>query len=286
MVVNDAKNYYLVGIFLLSYFSTMAKVKFTVFLVMMITVVVASSCNSGKQLAYFKDLSDTAMMSKINTLPYVPLKLQPDDDVQVIISSPAPEASQFFNILTMSTATDAAASTMNPTQAFLNNYKISSDGFITMPVLGNIQAAGLTIEQLKSSILVKLKDYLKDPVISARITNFKVTVIGEVGQPVVIPVTGQTINILEAVGAAGDLTEFGIRKNVRVIRKLADGTTEIAVLNFNKASVLQSPYFQLRQNDIVYVEAAKNKAAPAAKATMWVGILTAVMYTAAIFITR
>jgi polysaccharide export outer membrane protein len=147
-------------------------------------------------------------------------------------------------------------------------------------------AAGLTTEELKASISEKLKEYLKDPIVTTRLTNFKVTVIGEVGKPVVVPVGGQTINVLEAIGAAGDMTVNGIRKNVKVIRKLPDGSTEVAVLNFNKTNVLQSPWFQLRQNDIVYVQPNKSKGILGSRASVWVPIITSIIYTAAIFITR
>ncbi len=246
------------------------------------------SCKTSKQLAYFKDLRDTALVSKISTLPYEPLKLQANDEVQVTISSTSPEASKFFNLIATSPSTpvDGTASSTQ-SQGFINLYRVSITGFITLPVLGDILAAGLTTEELKSTISEKLREeYLKDPIVTTRLTNFKVTVIGEVGKPVVVPVNGQTINVIEAVGAAGDMTVYGIRKSVKVIRKLPDGTTEIAFLNFNKTNVLQSPWFQLRQNDIVYVEPNRSKGTLGSRATIWVPIITSIIYTAAIFITR
>ena len=109
--------------------------------------------------------------------------------------------------------------------------------------------------------------------------------IGEVGNPIVVPVNGQTINVIEAIGAAGDMTVFGIRKNVRVIRKLPDGGTEVALLDFNKSNVLQSPWFQLKQNDIVYVQPNKSKGVLGNRANVWVPIVTAFLYTAAILFT-
>jgi len=244
------------------------------------------SCKTSKQLAYFKDLRDSAVVSKISTLPSEPLKLQANDEVQVTISSSAPEASQFFNLVAVTpSASVDGTSTSSQSQGYINLYRVSTKGFITMPVLGDIQAAGLSTEELKSTISGKLKEYLKDAIVTTRLTNFKVTVIGEVGKPVVIPVNGQTINVLEAVGAAGDMTVYGIRKNVRVIRKLPDGTTEVAVLNFNKSNVLQSPWFQLKQNDIVYVQPNRNKAILSSRASIWVPIIASIIYTTAVFIT-
>jgi len=245
------------------------------------------SCKTSRQLPYFKDLSGTAKVSKISTSKYEPLKLQTNDEVQVTVSSTSPEASQFFNLIAVAPAPSVNGETKgSESQGYINIYRVSSDGFITMPVLRDIKAAGLTTEELKANISEKLKEYLKDAVVTVRLTNFKVTVIGEVDRPVVIPVNGQTINVLEAVGAAGDMTVFGIRKNVKVIRKLPDGSTEVALLNFNKSDVLQSPYFQLKQNDIVYVQPSRNKAVLGTRTGVWVPIVTGILYIAAIIISR
>ena len=245
------------------------------------------SCSTSKQLPYFKDLPESALVNTIKTLPYEPLKLQTNDEVQVTISSTSPEASQFFNLVAVTPYTSLeGSSAIGQSQGYINLYRVSAGGFITLPVLGDIQSAGLTTEELKSNISEKLKEYLKDAVVTARLTNFKVTVIGEVGNPVVIPVNGQTINVLEAVGAAGDMTVYGIRKNVKVIRKLPNGTTEVALLDFNKANVLQSPWFQLKQNDIVYVQPNKSKGSLGTTTSVWVPIVTSIIYIAAIIITR
>lgn len=265
----------------------MLKKNFLYTVIIFLAVAGLCSCRTSKQLPYFKDLPDSAIVSKISTLPYEPLKLQTNDEVQLTISSTSPEASQFFNLVaaTPSTSVDGTI-VSSQSQGYIYNYRVSTNGFITLPVLGDISAAGLTTEELKSNISEKLKEYLKDAVVTARLTNFKVTVIGEVGRPVVIPVNGQTINVLEAVGAAGDMTVFGIRKNVKVIRKLPDGNTEVAVLNFNKANVVQSPYFQLKQNDIVYVQPNKSKGILGTRASVWVPIVTSIIYVAAIIISR
>ena len=243
------------------------------------------SCRTSKQLPYFKDLPDTDAVNKINTLPYSPLKLQTNDEVQVTVSSASPEASQFFNLMAISpsSSVDGATGTAQ-SQGYINLYRVSDSGFITMPVLRNLPAAGFTTEELKTNISTKLKDYLKDAVVTVRLTNFKVTVIGEVGRPVVVPVNGQTINVLEAIGAAGDMTVWGIRKNVQVIRKLPDGNTEVARLNFNKSNVLQSPWFQLRQNDIVYVQPNRSKGIQGTRAGIWVPIITSLVYIAAVIV--
>jgi polysaccharide export outer membrane protein len=213
------------------------------------------------------------------------LRLQASDEVSITISSPSPEASHFFNLVATSQPQTASSMTAGTSaQTFMNSYQVSSGGSISMPVLGDIKVIGSTTEEVKTEILKRLKDYLKDPVVIVKLTNFKVTVIGEVNRPVVIPVTGQTINVLEAVGASGDMTVFGIRKNVRVIRKLPDGNTEVGVLDFNSSKVMQSPYFQLKQNDIVYVQPNKNKGLQGTKSNIWIPIVTTLLSVTAIII--
>jgi polysaccharide biosynthesis/export protein len=264
----------------------MLKRNFLIIVIILCSIISFYSCRTSKQLPYFKDLSDTALVSKIKSSRYDPLKLQTNDEVQISISSTLPEASQFFNPVVVTPSPSVDGITTKQSQGYINIYRVSFDGFITLPVLGDIKASGLTTEELKSTISEKLKDYLKNTIVTVRLTNFQVTVIGEVGKPLVIPVNGQTINVLEAIGAAGDLTVFGIRKNVKVIHKLPDGTTEIAILNLNKSDVFKSPWFQLKQNDIVYVQPNKNKGILGTKTDLFVPIVTALLYTAAIILSR
>lgn len=245
------------------------------------------SCQTSKQLPYFQDLPNQSV-SKIETRPYEPLKLQASDEIQVTISSSSAEASQFFNLVASNQPISASSiSVASPTASsagFNNLYNVSYGGNITIPVLGDIAVQGKTTEQVKIALQEKLKDYLKDAVVTVRLTNFKVTVIGEVNKPVVIPVSGQTINVIEAIGASGDMTVFGIRKNVKVIRKMPDGTTEVATLDFNKAGVMQSPYFQLKQNDIVYIQPNKNKGLQASRSNIWIPIVSTAVSVAALII--
>ena len=249
--------------------------------------IVFSSCRTSRELPYFQDLSQTDPVTRLATPAYEPLKLQVNDEIQVTISSNSQESSMFFNLAAV-TPNVAQNSGVNskPVQSFINVYRVGYMGAITLPVLGDIYAMNLTTEDLRKNILLKLTDYLKDAIVTVTLVNFKVTVIGEVGSPIVVPVNGQTINVLEAIGAAGDLTVFGIRKNVRVIRKLADGTTEVASLNLNRSDLLSSPYFQLKQNDIVYVQPNKNKGLQGTRQNVWIPILTSAASIITIILTR
>ncbi len=245
------------------------------------------SCSNSKQLSYFQDLTDTAHVQKVSLAPFEPLLLKSNDQLQITISSTTPEASQFFNLMTATPSANAVAGTTPagvPAQNFANVYAISPNGEITMPVLGKITAAGISTADLNSKISGLVTKYLKDAVVSVRLINFKVTVIGDVTRPVVVPVQGESINVLEALGAAGDMTVYGKRYNVKVVRKVGD-QMEIAHLNFNSSKAMQSPYFQLRQNDVVYVEPNKNKGLLGEGWTLWVPVITSILSLIVVAIT-
>lgn len=256
-----------------------------IFFFLLITSLALTSCSSSKKLTYFRDLSDTASLQVVSAAKVPPVQLQPDDQIQLTISSPNPDASRFFNLMSANPNTQLVESSASP-QSFLNTYNVSADGSISLPVLGSFQVEGKTLDQLKQNIVTALKPYLTNPIVSVRLTNFKVTVIGEVNKPVSIAVSGEKINVLEALGAAGDMTLYSARNKVKVIRKRADGNTEIAKLDFNNSSTLQSPYFNLRQNDIIYVQPGKNKSFLANNTTFWASLVVSIASIAAIIITR
>jgi len=242
----------------------------SLFCILMLSLLMA--CQNSKQLAYFQDLKDTANLQKVKLYNYEPLKLQQNDQVQVTISSQSAEASQYFNLMTATPTSSIAGVTTQPIQNFANVYTVSPTGYITLPILGDIPSIGLTTQELKVKISSLLGEYLKDAVVSVRLINFKVTVIGDVTRPLVVPVQGEQINLLEALGAAGDMTVFGKRYNVKVIRKNGD-SMEIAHINFNTSKAIQSPYFQLKQNDVVYVEPNKNKGFLGESFNIWVPVI-------------
>ena len=248
-------------------------------IVVLILTGLLASCSNSKQLSYFQDLSDTAQVQKVTLAPFDPIRLKADDQLQITISSTTPEASQFFNLMTASPSSTTVAGTSNPgtpSQNFANIYAIGTNGNISLPVLGEVGAAGSTTEQVRQKIGGLLTDYLKGAIVSVRLINFKVTVIGDVMRPVVVPVQGESINVLEALGAAGDMTVYGKRYNVKVMRKV--GTEmEVVHLNLNSSSSIRSPYFQLRQNDIVYVEPNKNKGILGEGWVLWVPVITSVL---------
>ncbi len=142
------------------------------------------------------------------------------------------------------------------TTAQNNGYLIDANGFIDYPIVGKLKVSGLTLRQVKELLAERLKDYVKEPVVEARIINYKVTLIGEVGHPGTVVAPNQKISIIDALAAAGDIPITGRKDNVTVIRE-TEGKREFAKLNLNSKNVFNSPYYYLKQNDIVYVEPAR-----------------------------
>lgn len=214
------------------------------------------SCVSSQKIAYFTDVRDSALItSKAGLEPVI----QKKDILSISVSSLSSEATIIFNIPNLP-ASPTTASSNNTSQTA--GYLVSQDGTIKFPILGDIPAAGLTQKQLENNITQLLidKKLLFDPIVTVRFLNFRVTVLGEVTRPGVVYVPSEQISILEAIGAAGDLTIYGLRDNVILIRQ--EGEKKLVErLNFNSSKILQSPYFYLKSNDVLYVEPGKAKVA-------------------------
>lgn len=213
-----------------------------------------ASCVNTKKVAYFNDVKDSSLIaSKAGLEPVI----QKKDILSIAVSSLSKEATVLFNMPNIPVTLNAAANT--PQTA---GYLVSQDGTIKFPILGDIPAAGLTQKQLENNISQLLidKKLLFDPIVTARFLNFRVTVLGEVARPGVVYVPSEQISILEAIGDAGDLTIYGLRDNVILIRQ-EGGEKLIKRLNLNSSQLLTSPYFFLKSNDVLYVEPGKEKIA-------------------------
>jgi polysaccharide export outer membrane protein len=184
--------------------------------------------------------------------------IQKNDILSITISDINPEATDMFNLKTTPNGANAGGSAT--TVGTGDGYLVNSDGNVQLPMLGNIKAEGLTKTQLKDKIRKTILDkkLLLDPIISIRFLNFRVTVLGEVNRPTVVTVPSEKISLLEAIGLAGDLTLYGKRENVLIIRETNEKKT-IERINLNSSELFTSPYYYLQSNDIVYVEPNKTK---------------------------
>jgi polysaccharide export outer membrane protein len=201
-----------------------------------------TSCKTSNNLGYFQTISrDTTLQNNISK--NFELKLKQDDLLSIGIASASAELSALYN------APQASAGGGNSPAGYL----VDKKGTIQLYKLGDIRVAGLTRTELKEKLQKDLEPYLKDPVVTVRLLNQRVTVLGEVGNPGIVTLNSDHITILEAIGQSGDLTEKAKRNNVLVIRQ-TEGGKEFKHLNLLDHSVFSSPYFYLQSEDVVYVE--------------------------------
>ena len=227
------------------------------------------SCVSTKPSTYFNDLSDSLTLdSKMESIEY---NLQSGDILSILITSPSEEASRPFNTTNNYVINTSTASGNN---GLSTGYLVNPDGNIQIPLLGNIKAAGITKKQLRDNISKQLleKKLLIEPIVTIRHINFEVTIIGEVGKATVVTVPGEKITLLKALGLAGDITIFGKKDNVLLIRE-REGKKTAVRLNLNASSFLSSPYYFMQPGDVVYVENNKNKVISNSRALQQVPIL-------------
>lgn len=212
-----------------------------------------ASCNSSKTvLPYFTDITSVAE----GTMPkgdYMPV-IQPDDELFITVTSSEPMATAHFNLpMANPSVMDELGITTTPKQ---QTFVVSSDGYINFPVLGRIHVAGITTEQLQKQLTEKIGKEVENPEVRVELVNFQVVVAGEVMAPQTIKVNRYRFSILDALSAAGDLTPYGERSNVLLIRE-ENGERKFVHLNLNSSDLLKSPYYYLQQNDYVYVEPNK-----------------------------
>lgn len=207
---------------------------------------VLCSCNAKRNLVYFSDIK--AQETDLSNVPFEEIenKILAGDVLNISVLTSSIESNNFFN------------NTIPGTPNGLSTYRVSKEGTISFPGLKIVKIGGLTLVTAKDLLTEKLSQLTKDPTVNISFANFKVTVIGEVARPGSFQVTNNQINLLEAIGQAGDMTAYGRRDNVMVVRQV-DGVRTIGRLNINSVKALSSPFYSLKQNDIVYVEPDKSK---------------------------
>lgn len=233
-----------------------------------------ASC-SRRNLVYFKDLPQSSQYSTSSVLNIEP-KLQSGDILSIRVNSLSPESNAIFN---------AGIQTTGNTNNEINGYLIDKSGSINFPMIGKIKLSGLTTEQARERMTKEVGKFVKDPIVNLRVANFKITVIGEVSRPASFTVTNEKINLLEALGMAGDMTVYGKRENVLVIRE-KDGQRMMARVNLNTKDVMNSPYFYLQQNDVVYVEPSAAREVQGTNSNRYFSIIVSLTSLATLIISR
>ena len=226
-------------------------------LVFVSAVVLLSVSCASRNVAYFKN-SDSVSFD--NSQYLYDAKIMPKDVLSITVSTSDDAAAVPFNLTIATPYTLGQRSSYS--QAMLQSYIVDNDGNIEFPLVGKLHLSGLTKNAAEQLIHDKIKPYMtetENPIVTVRMINYKISVIGEVTRPGMFTVANEKISILEALAQAGDLTIYGVRDRVKLIREDATGKKEIHVLNLNDANIINSPYFYLQQNDVVYVEPNKVK---------------------------
>lgn len=221
------------------------------------------SCAAPKNITYFKDIPDTLLKSQeIEQTLYKTPVIQVDDILQVSIQTLDPAATILLNQQNTASwpVTGNSSTQAQVSNAGVSGYLVDKDGFILLPLVGKISVKGQTTDEVREKIRVKAAEYYKDPVVNVRFANFKITVLGEVARPSTYVMPNEKVTLLDAIGVAGDLTIYGKRENVLLIRE-RDGKKEFARFNLNDSKLFSSPYYFLQQGDVIYIEPNKSKAA-------------------------
>ena len=217
------------------------------------------SCTSYKNVPYMQDI-ETVNNSTQNLTLY-DARIMPKDLLSITVNTTDPKAASPFN-LTVQTPINAALTNITTTTSpSLQQYLVNNEGEIDFPVIGRIKVGGLTKNEAENLIREQLKPYLKEtPIVTVRMANYKIAVLGEVARPGSFTVSNEKVNVLEALAMAGDMTVYGVRTNVKLIREDADGKRSIHELDLTKSDLVLSPYYYLKQNDILYVTPNQTKA--------------------------
>ena len=218
------------------------------------------ACQSYKKVPYLQDVE--AIGQTIQQENLYDAKIMPKDLLTILVSCTSPELAIPFNLTVASSSSILSSnSSYVTTQPVLQPYLVDNEGKINFPVLGELKLGGLTKKQAEQMIVGKLQSYIKEtPIVTVRMVNYKISVIGEVARPGTFTISNEKVNVLEALAMAGDMTVYGLRDNVKLIREDANGKQQIITLDLNKAETILSPYYWLQQNDIIYVTPNKAKA--------------------------
>ena len=217
-------------------------------------VLLLFSCAPRKAIVYYQNIDKLRPQEKQNSYE---IKIQPDDLLMIIVSAHDPESALPFNLTTISIPTQDSAGVSNFIgQQSIQNYLVDSSGFIDFPVLGKLKVGGLARSELAQILDEKIAKYIKNPIITIRLMNFKVSVQGEVTTPGTFSINSDRLTLIEAVSMAKDLTIYGKRDNVLIIREV-NGIKSYNRVDITKADFINSPFYYLAQNDVVYVEPNK-----------------------------
>jgi polysaccharide export outer membrane protein len=225
------------------------------FLFLLTILTVFSGCQSGRNITYLKNI-DISENDKVFLNQNQPYRIKANDILYVRVLSTNKEVAELYN----NNPTQGITTTMNSeADQYVNGFSVDKDGNIVLPVLGKLHVAGLTLDEAYEVIQDQANEFLINATVIVRLMNYKVTVIGEVNRPGVYNVYNNQVTVLEIIGRAGDISQFGDKKHILVIRPTDDGSKTYEI-DLTDKSVLTNPGYYLMPNDVVYVKPMKGKA--------------------------
>ena len=238
-----------------------------------------ASCVSTKNVTYFQgnDVLDTVRYSTLKQVAPVISTIQVDDILSITVSSLSEESNELFNrrnITPLQTTNFPSGAGMGRTQPL--GYLVDYNGFVDLPLIGKVKIVNLNLSEAAEVIRQEIVKFVKDPSVSVRFLSQKFTVIGEVNRPGVYNLLSDHVTLPEVLGIAGDLTIFGKRDNVMLIRTYENGKREIVKINLNTRDVLDSPYYFMRHNDVIYVESTAGRVTSSDRTLQLIPIITGV----------
>ena len=256
-------------------------------IIILLATAMLASCQSYKKVPYLQD-NPVISTEHHETTSLYDARSMPKDLLTIVVCCPEePELAEPFN-LTVSTPVSNTGNKSLTSQPALQQYLVDNQGNIDFPVLGTIHLGGLTKGEAEQLVKDKLApQFHRAPIVTVRMVNYKISVIGEVASPGTFTISNEKVNLFEALAMAGDMTIYGIRDNVKLIREDNAGKREIITLNLNDTDILQSPYYYLQQNDIVYVTPNKTKAKTSnisTSTTIWFSVVGSLVSLASLII--
>lgn len=228
--------------------------KIRILILLILSVALSTSCASRKKIVYFQD---EPIRAGLDLSTPEQLIYKTDDLLTINVSAFVQETVAPFNLTVSSSLNNNNANSIQGNLQ-LQTYLVDYNGNIEFPVLGTLKVAGLTRTELTELLTKRISEYANDPIVNVRLTNFTITVLGEVKNPGTFSVQRERITLIEALGLAGDLTIFGKRQNVQIIREV-DGQKKFSKIDLTSINTVNSPVYYLQQNDVIYVEPNKAK---------------------------
>lgn len=236
-----------------------------------------SSCSNAKSATYFNNISSRSFRTDVEQLEPI---IQKNDLLSINVTSVNAEATELFNQKNQDAAqmTNSAGGSSS-----VSGYLVDQEGYVNFPVLGKIMAAGRSKKDLRDNITAKLvsEKLLIDPIVDIRYLNYRVSVLGEVKNPSVLTIPNEKISLLEALGQVGDITIYGRRDNVTLIRE-ENGIKRIREIDLTTSEIFNSPYYYLQSNDIIYVQPNRGRIAGASEFKQWIPVILSALSLAVV----